>query len=151
MMEMMSTSVHLAVKSQLRDDRCSAADLRKWVAAVAFGRTVHVDRGGGRPAERQVFLRPTFKVCARKVFFTRAFSKQYRVVELIFREIAGHPGSQWRVVGAGSGAAGAQVIDTVANLVQLLGGIIAEGNGDEDGGGRRRGRAPGLQAASLAA
>ena len=136
-MEEMRSSVHeLAVKSQLRDDGCSAEDLRKWVAAVAFGKTVRVDRGGGQRAERRAFRRPAFDVCARNVFFTRSFSREYRVVEQIFREISNLRGSKWHVVGVTAG--GAQVIDSVASLVRLLGGIIIEDNDDRDGGGRRR-------------
>ena len=136
-MEEMRSSVHeLAVKSQLRDDGCSAEDLRKWVAAVAFGKTVRVDRGGGQPAERRAFRRPAFDVCARNVFFTRAFSTRYHEVEKIFREISDLRGSKWHVVGAGCPAGGAQGIDTVASLFRLLGGIIEDN--DWDGGGRRR-------------
>lgn len=124
MMEMRQRSgPDLAVKRQLHDDGCSAEDLRKWVAAVAFGRAVRVDPGGGQQAERREFRRPAFDVCARTVFFTKLFSQRYRGVAQIFREISDLPGSQWRVVGAGCRARGAQGIGTAANLVELLGGM----------------------------
>ena len=127
MLEMRKSVLDLVVKSQLRDDGCSAEDSRKWVAAVAFGKTVRVDRGGGEPAERRAFPRPAFDVCARNVFFTRVFSQRYHVVETIFRDISDLRDSKWRVVGAGSSWAGrAHGINTVANLFQLLGGIIKD-------------------------
>ena len=129
-MEEMRSSVHeLAVKSQLRDDGCSAEDLRKWVAAVAFGKTVRVDRGGGQRTDRRAFHRPAFDVCARNVCFAKEFSRKYHVVEKIFREISGLPQSKWRVVGAGCPASSAQRIDTVASVFRLLGGIIIDSRG----------------------
>ena len=107
------------VKSKLNDGS-SAADLRKLVVAVAFGKCVHVNSGIG-PAER-VRFEPALGH-AHDVRFTQKFVCRHPELATITSEIAKCDGSKWRVWPTSPGAStsrDAQEIDSSASFVRWL-------------------------------